>query len=109
MAHCPPELLDDIGDVLDQVRAWAGIAEKKAGVFYLGRQPFLHFHLARGGGRRADVKGPAGWQQIDLPRPVSATRRRALLRDLRVHYRDRRSPAYLLGRHRRPPSSGART
>jgi hypothetical protein len=25
VAHCPPALLDDVGDLLDAVRAWAGV------------------------------------------------------------------------------------
>ena len=37
MAHCPPELLDDLADVLAEVRAWAGVIEKKPGV----RRAFL--------------------------------------------------------------------
>jgi hypothetical protein len=86
VAHCPPELLDDLADLLAAVRAWAGVIEKPPGVFYVRRQPFLHFHLVEGGRRRADVKGRSGWVQIDLPRPLSATRRRAFLRELRLRH-----------------------
>ena len=89
MPYCPPEQLDDLVDVLREVRGWEGILEKKAGIFYLRRQPFLHFHLVDGGRRRADVKGRTEWTQIDLPRPASATRRRALLRALYLRYRER--------------------
>ena len=35
MAHCPPELLDDLGDELAEVRGWAGIREDKPGVLYV--------------------------------------------------------------------------
>ena len=86
MAHCPSELLDDLVDLLAELRTWAGVIEKVPGVFYVRRQPFLHFHLVQGRCRRADVKGRTGWVQLDLPRPASATRRRALLRELRAHY-----------------------
>jgi hypothetical protein len=89
VARCPPAMLDDIADVLAAVREWAGIAEKSPGVFYAGRQPFLHFHLAEGNRRRADVKGRAGWTPLDLPRPLSAARRRAFLTLLRARYRER--------------------
>ena len=89
MAHCPPELLDDLGDVLAEVRGWAGIREDKPGVFYVRGQPFLHFHLLKGGRRRGDIKGRQGWVSLDLPRPISATRRRALRRELRTHYREK--------------------
>jgi hypothetical protein len=86
MAHCPPELLDDDADLVTEVRTWAGVVERKPGVFYVGRQPFLHFHLVEGGRRRADVKGLTGWTQLDLPRPISATKRREFLRTLRTFY-----------------------
>ena len=86
MAYCPPELLDDLADLFADVRTWAGVIEKRPGVFYVRTQPFLHFHLVAGGRRRADVKGHTNWVQLDLPRPVTATRRRALFRELRMRY-----------------------
>jgi hypothetical protein len=89
VSRCPPELLDDLTEVLAELRAWPGIVEKNAGIFYVRRQPFLHFHLMEGGRRRADVKGRAGWVQLDLPRPVSTTRRRAFLRELKIRYAER--------------------
>jgi len=87
--YCPPALLDDVADVLAEVRTWAGVVEKKPGIFYVRRQPFLHFHLVEGGRRRADVKGRTGWAQLDLPRPVSTARRRVFLRELRLRYREK--------------------
>lgn len=89
MAHCPPELLDDLTGLLAELRTWPGVVEKTPGVFYAFRQPFLHFHLLASGQRRADVKGPGGWTELELPRPLSATTRRALLRQLRARYRER--------------------
>jgi hypothetical protein len=86
VAFCPPELLDDLADLFANVRTWAGVIEKRPGVFYVRNQPFLHFHLLAGGRRRADVKGPTNWVQLDLPRPVTATRRGALIRELRIRY-----------------------
>lgn len=90
MAHCPLELLDDVAAVIAKVRTWASVIERKPGVFWVRRQPFLHFHLLEGGRRRADIKGRADWIQIDLPRPLSATRRRWFLRELRRRYREKR-------------------
>jgi len=89
MAHCPFELLDDLGGVLAEVRGWAGVKEERPGVFYVRREPFLHFHLLKDGRRRGDVKGSRGWMSLDLPRPISATRRQALRRRLRTHYREK--------------------
>ncbi len=88
MAHCPPALLDDIADVLADVRSWPGIVEKSPGVFYARRNPFLHFHLVDGERRRADVKGRAGWTSLDLPRPISVAKRRAFLKLLGARYRE---------------------
>jgi hypothetical protein len=89
VAYCPPELLDDLADLFAELRTWVGVSEKKPGVFYAYRQPFLHFHLLAGGRRRADVKGRTGWGQLDLPWPVSATRRRVLVRELRMRYAEK--------------------
>ncbi|PWU21156.1 MAG: hypothetical protein C5B48_11595 [Candidatus Rokuibacteriota bacterium] len=79
-------MLDDLTDVLAEVRTWQGIVEKKVGIFYVRRQPFLHFHVVHGGRRRADVKARGGWLQFDLPRPVTRTRQHAFLRELRIRY-----------------------
>jgi hypothetical protein len=88
VAHCPPELLDDLAGVLAEVRAWPGVVEKSPGVLYVRRQPFLHFHLFDGSRRRADVKGRDGWASLDVPRPISAAKRLALRRLLRARYRE---------------------
>ena len=89
MARCPIEMLDDVTDVIAELKTWDGIVEAKPAVLYLRRQPFLHFHLVEGGRRRADIKSRAGWIPIELPRPLSATRRRAFLSELRRRYRER--------------------
>jgi hypothetical protein len=92
VAHCPPAELDDLADLLAELRTWTGVVEKKPNVFYVRRAPFLHFHLVDGGRRRADIKGArAGWTQRDLPRPLSAARRRAFLRELRMRHGEKLS------------------
>ena len=110
MPHCPPELLDDVADVMARIRGWAGVTERTAGVFYLRRQPFFHFHLLQGGRRRADVKGRSEWTQVDLPRPLTAAARRLLLGALESRYRERLGTATGPDRSRRPkPSPRTRT
>jgi hypothetical protein len=89
VAHCPAELLEDVADLIDEVRGWPDVVERKPGVFYARRLPFLHFHLIEGVRRRADIRGRSGWRSIDLPRPLPATKRRALLRELEKRYRER--------------------
>ena len=93
MGSFPLELLDDLGELFAEVREWDGVVERQPGVFYVGSQPFLHFHLLHDGMRRADVKGRDDWMQLDLPRPVTATRQAALLRVLRRGYAEKRQPA----------------
>ncbi|HET7343401.1 MAG TPA: hypothetical protein VFL90_18180 [Methylomirabilota bacterium] len=93
MSHrCPPARLRDVAGVLAAVRRWPGVVEKKPAIFYVGREPFLHFHLGADGQRRADVKGRAGWASFSLPQPLAAARRRALLSGLRRCYGERRQP-----------------
>ena len=75
--------------MIDDVRRWPDVVERKPFVLYACRQPFLHFHLVEGARRRADVRGRWAWVSIDLPRPLPATKRRELLRELRKHYRER--------------------
>jgi hypothetical protein len=90
VVRCPPELLDDLTGVFAELRAWPGVVEKKPGVFYVRREPFLHFHLAEGGRRHADVKGSKGWAPFDLPHPISSARRRVFVRELHARYGERR-------------------
>ena len=89
MARCPVELLDDLADILQRVRGWQGVVEKRPGVFYAQRQPFLHFHLVEGGRRRADVKSRTGWVSFDLPRPVPPAPHRRFVRALIRHHAER--------------------
>jgi hypothetical protein len=89
MARCPTALLGDVVPVLTVLRTWSGVIEKKPGVFYAYRQPFLHFHLGADGRRRADIRSPAGWTSMDLPRPLSHRRGQSLLRELRRRYAER--------------------
>ena len=53
----PAQLLDDLADLLAEVRTWGGVIEKSPGVFYVRRQPFLHFHLVAGAGAAPTSKG----------------------------------------------------
>jgi hypothetical protein len=89
MARCPAAMLEDIADLLADVRDWPEVLEKSPGVFYARRLPFLHFHLTREGARRADVRGRAGWTSLELPRPLTRARRRALLSLLAARHRER--------------------
>jgi hypothetical protein len=89
VAHCPPEFLADLADLFAELRTWPAMVETKPTVFYIRREPFLHFHLDSDGKRHADVKGLKGWIRHDMPRPTSAAKRRAFLRELRQRYAEK--------------------
>ena len=86
MAHCPPEQLDDIADVLQELRALPGLAEKKPGIFYIRADSFLHFHV-KDGRRWAHVKTGrrGGWAELPLDFNAPAALRKSFLSDVRRH------------------------
>ncbi len=88
MSRIDPAHLTDLDDVLSEVRSWTGIDDRGGGTFYLYRRPFLHFHAGRDR-RRADVRGPEGWIEIELPEPVPAAARRRFVAVLRAEYANR--------------------
>ena len=88
VSRIDPARLADLDDVLREVRSWNGIEDRGGGTFYLYRKPFLHFHAGRDH-RRADVRGPEGWIQVELPEPAPAAARRRLVAVLRAEYADR--------------------
>jgi len=86
MGHARHEDLRDLDDVLAEIRAWPGVAERAAGVFSLGRRPFLHFH-ARGAARWADARTGRTWgPEIPLPFDASRTVTSAFMREARARY-----------------------
>jgi len=85
MGHTKPENLLDISAELRAVRHLDSIEERKPGIFYLKRIPFLHFH-DKDGKRWADIKTTMGWKQIDLNFKATASSRRRFLADVRRAY-----------------------
>lgn len=84
MAHCPPEQLEDIAEVLQELRALPGLVEKKTGIFYIKSDGFLHFHV-KDGRRWAHVKTGrrGGWEEVELAFNAPATARKAFLTTVR--------------------------
>ena len=88
MAHCPPEQLRDLTDVLAALRGWEGISEAKPGIFYLRRTPFLHFHF-KDGRRWADARDGADWgKPIDIPLGSRPRQKAAFLSAVSAYYRN---------------------
>ena len=83
MAHAKPSDLKDLQAALDEVRAWPRIKERSPNIFYLGPNPFLHFHTD-GARLWADAKKPDGdWAEIPA---TTKTQRAKLLATIKSHY-----------------------
>jgi hypothetical protein len=73
--HAGSQALESIGELLEEIRAHAGLSEKSHGVFYRRSRPFLHFHEDPAG-LFADIRPEDIW----LRYPAStAAEREALL------------------------------
>lgn len=67
MAHCPFEKLLDVTSVLESIRSLTAIKENKPGIFYIGSQSFLHFHVKEDR-RWADAREGSSWgKTIEIP------------------------------------------
>ena len=88
MSRVDPSRLDDLRDVLQEVRSWPGVEDRGGGTFYVRRKPFLHFHAGRDS-RRADIRRPDGWVEFDLPEPAPPATRKRLLAVLRAEHAGR--------------------
>jgi hypothetical protein len=75
MKHVSSHGLDDLDDVLRQLRAVDGLTEKKRGVFYRGSRAFLHFHEDPSG-LYADVRLDAEFERVRVT--TKAERRRLI-------------------------------
>jgi hypothetical protein len=73
MKHAGEAALDQLDDLLVEIRRQAALKEKKRGVFYRGSAAFLHFHEDPAG-LFADVRLEAKWER--MPVNTAAERRR---------------------------------
>jgi len=69
MAHCKPEHLTDLANLLEQIRTLE-LKEKSLGCFYLKGKGVLHFHISKER-RYAHVWSGKSWQEVDIPTPAS--------------------------------------
>ena len=75
MKHASAETLQQLSDLLDQIRQRQGLKEKKLGIFYWKSKSFLHFH-EDAAGIFADMSSGDQFRRY----PVNTTeQRRALL------------------------------
>jgi hypothetical protein len=75
MKHAGAGALEALGDLLANLRARTGLAEKRPGIFYVKGRAFLHFHEDPAG-LFADLRqGGGDWQRF----PVNSADERARL------------------------------
>jgi hypothetical protein len=75
MRHVTPAGLDDLEEVLSELRRVDGLTEKSRGVFYRGSRAFLHFHEDPSG-MYADVRVDTEFERLRVT--TKAERRRLL-------------------------------
>ena len=67
--HIREDGLDELEDLLVELRRLDGLREKKRGVFYRGSRAFLHFHEDPTG-LYADVRLDAEFERFRVSEPV---------------------------------------
>ena len=80
MRHATAAGLDELDDVLSELRGVDGLKEKSRGVFYRGSRAFLHFHEDPSG-LYADVRLDADFERM---RVTTKAERKRLLSIVRV-------------------------
>jgi hypothetical protein len=61
--HAGAGALEALSDLLEKLRARAGLVEKRPGIFYRKGNAFLHFHEDRAG-LFADLRHDGDWQRL---------------------------------------------
>jgi hypothetical protein len=69
MKHAGEAALNQLENVLVELRRIPGLKEKKRGVYYRGASAFLHFHEDPGG-LFADVRLGADWVRLPVNTPA---------------------------------------
>ena len=75
MKHAGEAALDQLEDLLLELRRIPGLREKKRGIFYRGARAFLHFHEDPAG-LFADVRLGSDWMRLSVK---TRTQRRSLI------------------------------
>lgn len=75
MRHATTVALDALEPLLEKIRAFEGLTERKRGVFYRRSSAFLHFHEDPAG-FFADLRTGPEWQRFPA---TTAAERRALV------------------------------
>lgn len=76
MKHAGPATLDALEDLLERIRRFEGLKEKKRGTFYGKASALLHFHEDPAG-LFADLRAGSDWRRVPVNTPAE---RKTLLR-----------------------------
>jgi hypothetical protein len=68
MKHAGAAALDQLGDLIAEVRNRGGLREKQPGVFYRKDKAWLHFHEDKAG-LFADLRTDAEWERFRVSEP----------------------------------------
>lgn len=79
MRHATAAGLDELDDVLSELRGVDGLKEKARGVFYRGPRAFLHFHEDPSG-LYADVRLDADFERMRVSTKAERKRLLSLVR-----------------------------
>ena len=79
MKHVTASGLDELDDMLNELRGIDGLREKSRGVFYRGSRAFLHFHEDPSG-YYADVRIDADFQRMRVTTKADRKRLLSLVR-----------------------------
>jgi hypothetical protein len=80
MKHASAAGLDELDDVVRELRAVDGLREKSRGVFYRGSRAFLHFHEDPSG-LYADVRVDADFERMRVTTKAERKRLLSVVRD----------------------------
>jgi hypothetical protein len=78
--HATPAALQRLEPLLDELRTFDGLSERKQGTFYRGSRAFLHFH-EHGDEIFADLKGATDWDRFNV---TTGGEQKRLLRSVRA-------------------------
>jgi hypothetical protein len=69
MKHAGAAALNQLSDLVAQVRTRAGLREKQTGVFYRQGKAWLHFHEDKAG-LFADLRAGTDWERFRVSEPA---------------------------------------
>jgi hypothetical protein len=87
MKHAGSTALDQLRELLEEIRKHTALKEKKRGIFYMKSSAFLHFHEDPAG-LFADLRAGSGWERVSITtnrqKKTLLSRLRALVKSMEL-------------------------